>query len=95
MMNIIFVEYRINPEQRVTYLERIRERLKDFPQVVLYEGADQPNVFVEQWMDTTHDDYTRLKRIRLEESSEWDGITTCISGGKSKLHIWEFAALSR
>ncbi|EJW15010.1 hypothetical protein M5X00_23735 [Paenibacillus alvei] len=93
-MNIIFVEYRVDPDQRAQYLEQITERLKQFPQVVLYEGTDQPNVFVEQWMNTTPEDYKRLKRIRLEDSSEWDAITACIPGGKSKLHIWEFASIS-
>lgn len=93
-MNIIFVEYRIDPDKREEYLKQITERLGQYPQVVLYEGTDQPNVFVEQWMDTTPEDYKRLKRIRLQESSEWDAITACIPGGKSKLHIWEFAAIS-
>ncbi|EPY08359.1 hypothetical protein AZ66_11070 [Paenibacillus sp. E194] len=94
-MNIIFVEYRIDPDKREAYLKQITERLQPFPQVVLYEGTDQPNVFVEQWMDTTHEEYLQLRRIRLEETSEWDVITACIPGGRSKLHIWEFASFSK
>ncbi|MDU5141669.1 MAG: hypothetical protein E6230_05785 [Paenibacillus dendritiformis] len=90
MDRIIFVEYRVLPEARDRYLAAIRRLLKDRPDVVLYEGTDQPNVFVEQWLGTTADDYASLKKIRKEGADGWDAVTACIAGGADKLHIWEF-----
>lgn len=90
MSRIIFVEYRIDPAQREKYLRLIQAKLTSYSNVVLYEGTDQPNVFVEQYMDTTPEDYVTLKRIRLNEESDWDEVTDCIPGGRTKLHIWEF-----
>ncbi|MBG9795824.1 hypothetical protein ABD76_26620 [Paenibacillus dendritiformis] len=87
---IIFVEYRILPEAREMYLTAIRRLLKDRHDVVLYEGTDQPNVFVEQWLGTTADDYASLKKLRREGAEGWDAVTACIAGGADKLHIWEF-----
>ncbi|MCE5171542.1 hypothetical protein LQV63_19765 [Paenibacillus profundus] len=92
---IIFVEYRIAPELRETYLSLVKRQLQSHTNAVLYEGTDQPNVFVEQWLNTSHEDYVRMKKLRLEESSEWDEITACIPGGRGKLHIWEFEELNK
>ncbi|CAH8769122.1 hypothetical protein [Paenibacillus dendritiformis] len=90
MDRIIFVEYRILPEAKERYLTVIRRQLKHRPDVVLYEGTDQPNVFVEQWLGTTADDYAALKKLRREGTDGWDEVTACIAGGVDKLHIWEF-----
>ncbi|BFH12103.1 hypothetical protein WJ0W_000363 [Paenibacillus melissococcoides] len=90
MDRIIFVEYRILPEARERYLNAIRRLLKDRPDVVLFEGTDQPNVFVEQWLGTTADDYASLKKLRIEGADGWNAVTSCIAGGVDKLHIWEF-----
>ncbi|MCM3338896.1 hypothetical protein M3650_09705 [Paenibacillus sp. MER TA 81-3] len=92
---IIFVEYRIAPELRETYLSLVKRQLQSHTNAVLYEGTDQPNVFVEQWLNTSHEDYVRMKKLRLEEDSEWDEITACIPGGRGKLHIWEFEELNK
>ncbi|UHA74641.1 hypothetical protein [Paenibacillus sp. 481] len=94
MSRIVFVEYRINPEQRESYLSIMKQLLQYKQDVLWYEGTDQPNVFVEQWLNTTSEDYIRIKTLRLEETSEWDQVTACIPGGKSKLHIWEFQQLN-
>ncbi|WP_285109167.1 hypothetical protein [Paenibacillus sp. UMB4589-SE434] len=92
MGSIIFVEYRIEPEKRELYFTHINKLLQYKTDVTLYEGTDQPNVFVEQWHDTTPQQYADMKRVRLQEQSEWDVVTACIPGGTAKLHIWEFAA---
>ncbi|WP_261378467.1 hypothetical protein [Paenibacillus agilis] len=94
MERIIFVEYRIDPAKRDIYLKKAAEQLANRQDVLWYEGTDQPNVFVEQWLNSTVEQYEAMKRMRLEEQSEWDELTDCIPGGKSKLHIWEFARVS-
>ena len=50
-MGIVFVEYKVFPEKREAYLSRIRELMKNASGVQLYEGSDQPNLFVEIWHD--------------------------------------------
>ncbi|MFW5433927.1 hypothetical protein [Paenibacillus apiarius] len=95
MNRIIFVEYRIDPKLRETYLSLVKKQLQCHANAVLYEGTDQPNVFVEQWLRTSHEDYVRMKTLRLEESSEWDAITACIPGGREKFHIWEFEEMNK
>lgn len=90
MSRIIFVEYRIDPSRREEYLQLVQAKLASYSNVVLYEGTDQPNVFVEQYMNTTEKQYLEMKRIRHSEESDWDLITDCIPGGRAKLHIWEF-----
>ncbi|WP_195575738.1 hypothetical protein [Paenibacillus sp. 1001270B_150601_E10] len=90
MSRIIFVEYRIDPSRREEYLQLVQAKLASYSNVVLYEGTDQPNVFVEQYMNTTEEQYLEMKRIRHSEESDWDLITDCIPGGRAKLHIWEF-----
>ena len=90
MSRIIFVEYRIDPNKREAYELAIDRLLRTRANCILYEGSDQPNVFVEQYFETTPEQYAHMKQQRLEQESEWDEITACIPGGRSKLHIWEF-----
>lgn len=89
-MNIIFIEYRISIAHRDIYLERIPQLLQPYSHVSLYEGIDQPNVFVEQWLDTTNEDYINMKEMRCEQVSKWDVITAYILGGKKAINIWQF-----
>ena len=90
MERIIFVEYRIDPEKREQYMQLMDQLLKNKRDCILYEGSDQPNVFVEQYYHTTPEQYAQMKQLRLEGQSEWDEVTDCIIGGRDKLHIWEF-----
>jgi len=90
MERIIFVEYRIDPGQRDRYLQAAARLVRGQAHGMLYEGTDQENVFVEQYIHTTEEQYLQMKRLRLEQESEWDEITDCIIGGRSKLHIWQF-----
>lgn len=90
MSRIIFVEYRIDPDKREVYEQAADRLLRTQHNCILYEGTDQPHVFVEQYFETTPEQYANMKQLRLEQESEWDEITACIPGGRSKLHIWEF-----
>ncbi|CAH0118315.1 MULTISPECIES: MFS transporter [unclassified Paenibacillus] len=90
-MNVGFVEYKIDPERREAYLKTMKRLLADCGgNVTLYEGADQPNLFVETWSLTCPEDFERIKRDRLTAGSEWERMTDFIVGGKDKIHIWEF-----
>lgn len=94
MGRIIFVEYRIGPEHREKYMQASKRLLSTQQRCVHYEGSDQPGVFVEQYFDTTPEQYRQMKQLRLHQESEWDDIADCIPGGKSKLHIWEFVEIA-
>lgn len=89
-MGIVFVEYKVFPEKRNAYLSRIGELMESASGVQLYEGSDQPNLFVEIWQDCDPARYRELKRLRLEPGSAWSELADFVPGGASRIHIWHF-----
>jgi hypothetical protein len=89
-MGIVFVEYKVFPEKREAYLSRIRKLLKTASGVQLYEGSDQPNLFVEIWQDCDAAQYRKIKQLRLQPGSAWAEIADFVPGGASRIHIWHF-----
>jgi hypothetical protein len=95
----ILSEYKVDKEQRETYLNLIHE-LKDqlhhfgAEHITIYEGTDQPDLFVEEFVVANMDVYTEIKDIRKNEQSVfWQKFNGCISGGKDKVHMWAFKKL--
>lgn len=71
----------------------------------LYEGSDQPGLFVEIWNGLSKEQYIQLKQARgkqgLKEdetalnnnpfgNTEWYRLDEWIKGGSEKVHIWHF-----
>jgi hypothetical protein len=89
----VFVEYAINSTERETYLTYMQEWMKREARLELYEGTDQPGLFVEIWHDVSYEEYAQLKQQRKENGmanlasfrEEW------LKGGFAKLHIWLFS----
>lgn len=100
MENIqVFVEYKVLEEKKEEYLRKVKDLeivlhkigAVDFK---VYEGADQPNLFVEMFQVPEMSNYQKLKRKRvLEDAQEgvfWQAINNCVEGGKDKINMWAF-----
>lgn len=95
-MCIVFVEYRIAEDCRDLYLKWSEGIKRQHQQLELYEGTDQPNLFVEIWNGLSEEEYHSMKQERTgsgvsgEENDLWKPLDAWITGGRSKLHIWHF-----
>ncbi|MGO4183868.1 hypothetical protein AB4Z45_06185 [Paenibacillus sp. MCAF9] len=89
-MYICFAEYRVSPEFRAQYLDYTASLLKEGHDVQLYEGTDQPGLFVEVWNAATCEQAEQIKKERCNERSSWMHISSFIVGGAAKMHIWTF-----
>lgn len=89
-MYICFAEYRIIPECRQQFLNHTETILSGTRDVHLYEGTDQPNLFVEVWNASTAEQAEQIKKERCSERSPWFRISEWIAGGSEKMHIWTF-----
>ncbi|PZE21264.1 hypothetical protein CBW46_007790 [Paenibacillus xerothermodurans] len=101
-MPIVFVEYQILPQHTPAYSEWLAEVRAKHAELEVYEGADQPGLFVEIWHGLSRDEYDRLKQERLTEAAgsaglglpsasfSWRELHQWVSGGAQKIHIWYF-----
>lgn len=91
-MFICFAEYKIRPEEKEKYLAYTRELLgrEPYKTVQLYEGTDQPCLFVELWAADTGDHAEQIKKERCNKRSPWYRVSEWIPGGADKMHIWTF-----
>jgi len=90
-MFICFAEYRIMEPYRQTYLALSSELVRTSSHaLVVYEGTDQPGLFVELW--TAEDEATaeQIKRERCGERSPWRPVDGWVQGGRAKVHVWTF-----
>lgn len=95
-MGIVFVEYKVFPEKREAYLQWFYSLTRDESRLELYEGSDQPDLFVELWRDFGHDEYRVFKKTRLDSTgSPWVGLADYVPGGAAKIHIWHFRRAER
>ena len=89
-MYICFAEYRIMDELRETYIGYTNQLLTEGHNVQLYEGTDQPGLFVEVWNAESHEIVEQIKKERCNERSPWFRVSEWIVGGPAKMHIWTF-----
>ncbi|MBB3108454.1 hypothetical protein FHS18_000482 [Paenibacillus phyllosphaerae] len=89
-MAVCFVEYRIAEEHEEAYLEWIAQQQAADPRFLLYEGTDQPLLFVEVWQATDVQAAEAIKKERCDERSSWRLLSEWIPGGPAKLHAWTF-----
>ncbi len=59
-----FVEYRIEKEYRTSYLTWAAVLKQQFEQMDVYEGAEQPGLFVEIWNGLSDEAYAAMKAAR-------------------------------
>ncbi|WP_281889420.1 hypothetical protein [Paenibacillus sp. YYML68] len=100
-MYIVFVEYRIEPQALELYAAWAEHMKLREPRLQLFEGTDQPGLFVELWSDLAEEAYVRMKQMRtgteeLEPTSEdtqlWRELERWVVGGRAKIHIWRFVS---
>ncbi|OXM87083.1 hypothetical protein [Paenibacillus rigui] len=104
-MSKIFVEYQILPQYRPAYSAWVGKVRAVCPQLEVYEGSDQPGLYVEMWEGVSQDDYRRMKAIRKDKAGnvenhlpmaadwaqvDWSPLAEWVQGGESKIHIWHF-----
>lgn len=90
----VFVEYRIQSIARESYITFMQQMGKCYRQMTIYEGTDQPNLFVECWSGVNFEQYEELKRLRIDQKSEWTEMNDWVVGGADKIHIWHFSHIN-
>jgi len=92
---ICFVEYRISAQYEQHYRNWMDDKRKTMPAgFMLYEGTDQPLLFVEVWEGEDAEAAGKLKEERCSERSSWSTIAPWVEGGASKVHAWTFVPVS-
>jgi hypothetical protein len=88
----VFVEYTVSEEMRTNYLQYM-QILIDKTGLMLYEGTDQPGLFIEIWSNLNYSAFLDLKRERLNPKDEsiWKPLIPFVTGGVEKIHIWHFS----
>jgi hypothetical protein len=89
-MYICFAEYRIAEEHRERYFELMAGLRTSHPEMYLYEGTDQPGLFVEVWEAGTREEADGIRDMRLSDDSPWAAVTRLASG---KVHAWVFSSV--
>ncbi|BBH21692.1 hypothetical protein Back11_30370 [Paenibacillus baekrokdamisoli] len=93
-MYICFVEYHINEEFVALYRNWIAEKMAAGPVFKLYEGTDQPHLFVEVWEAQGEASATAIKEERCSERSSWRQMAAWVPGGAPKIHAWTFRPIT-
>lgn len=93
----ILSEFKIIDDKRdifLSLLEDLTNNLRELGaegEISVFEGVDQPGLFVEEFILKDKEAYDQMKKVRDSESSPfWQEYNTCILGGKTKLNIWAF-----
>ncbi|NBD26227.1 hypothetical protein [Paenibacillus glycinis] len=88
-MFICFVEYHIEPSAEERYRGWIAPRRTEAG-FKLYEGTDQPLLFVEVWEAMDEEEALNIKKERCGERSSWREMADWVPGGSAKIHAWTF-----
>ncbi|KQO01055.1 hypothetical protein [Paenibacillus sp. Leaf72] len=89
-MYICFAEYRIKTENKIEYLHYIEQMKAANAELRVYEGTDQPDLFVEVWQAESEEEAEQIKKERLNERSSWGQMADWVPGGAAKVHVWTF-----
>jgi len=86
-----FVEYRIEPKDRDAYLAWLAQARAGLTQAChIYEGTDQPCLFVEVWEAESEEGADRIREERLDGRSPWAAMFDYVPGGRDRIHAWVF-----
>ncbi|MCM3713826.1 hypothetical protein M3202_06990 [Alkalihalobacillus oceani] len=80
-------------ENVLSAIDELKEQIEALGgrEVIIYEGVDQPGLFVEQFLLPNMQAYEKMKRIREEERIDfWQTFNSYILGGKKKINMWAF-----
>lgn len=85
-----FAEYRIAEENRERYFALMESLKASHPEMYLYEGTDQPGLFVEVWEAGTKEEADCIREMRLSGDSPWSAVSRLASGN---VHAWVFRSV--
>ncbi|MBW7456477.1 hypothetical protein ACFOLF_10005 [Paenibacillus sepulcri] len=89
-MHICFVEYQISEEFIMDYRSWAAIQQAEFNDFQLYEGTDQPLLFVEVWEAPNEEAALAIKKERCSERSSWFTMSQWVQGGAARIHAWTF-----
>jgi hypothetical protein len=92
-MYICFVEYRIEEQALETYRTFMKQQVQTCQGLHIYEGTDQPGLFVEQWHAASEQEAQRIKEERCSAHSSFAAVNDWVPGGAAKVHAWVFKPL--
>ncbi|UVI31710.1 hypothetical protein [Paenibacillus spongiae] len=93
-MAICFVEYRIEEQFEAQYRAWMAAKMAETRAFLLYEGTDQPLLFVEVWEADDESHAADIKEERCSERSSWHAVAEWVAGGATKIHAWTFRSVS-
>ncbi|VEF46760.1 Uncharacterised protein [Bacillus freudenreichii] len=90
----VYIEYKVISEKREAYLSLIKQAYKNDENTIdkffLYEGVEQPNLFVEDIILLNSNKFNEFKKGRLQETGFWGDVHSCVEGGISKVRVYAF-----
>lgn len=93
-MWLAFSEYHIDSIHRAKYMSWAEKMTGRYPSLRIYEGTDQPGLFVEVWEGMEHTAFQAVKSYRVEEIGEGDAdlleMKQWLAQGKERIHMWHF-----
>ncbi|KRF67244.1 hypothetical protein ASG99_16605 [Bacillus sp. Soil768D1] len=95
----VFIEYKIIPEKRKQYLKLTDKIVTHYQNLQvkgfsIYEGIEQPNLFVEDFIVSNYEHFKQLTTERLEEQMPfWKDVHSCIYDDVKKVNIYAFEEL--
>ncbi|MEK4025034.1 MULTISPECIES: hypothetical protein [unclassified Sporosarcina] len=95
----VFIEYKVIPEKRNQYIELTEKIIARYQSLQvngfsIYEGIEQPNLFVEDFTVLNYEQFKLLKTERFEERIPiWKEVHSCIHTGVKKVNAYAFEML--
>ncbi|OXM13097.1 hypothetical protein [Paenibacillus herberti] len=86
----LMVEYKIEEKHREEYLKLLGQLRLLNSGLQLYEGNEQPGLFVEIWPVASEEEAAACKEERLDGRSPWKPISGWTVGGPDRIHAWTF-----
>lgn len=93
-MSLGFAEYHIHSNHREQYMSWVRVMTGRYPSLQVYEGTDQPNLFVESWEGISHEDFEAMKSYRKKGQGNGDEdlrlVSNWLAEDNGKINMWHF-----
>ncbi|MCM3748241.1 hypothetical protein M3223_12835 [Paenibacillus pasadenensis] len=86
----LMVEYKIKEEHLAEYSSLLRELQLQHPEVQLFQGTDQPGLYVEIWPADSEEEAAARQEERLDGRSAWKPIGDWTAGEPGRIHAWTF-----
>ncbi|WP_172371641.1 hypothetical protein [Sporosarcina jiandibaonis] len=96
----VFIEYNIKSPERKLFLSLLpqikilHEKKWDVLKYQVYEGTDQPNLFVEEFLIRNIQEFKDIERFRRTSQDQvWKSFERCLLENREKVNIWSFKTI--